>query len=124
MLGAVDEELDFYWIDWQQGGTQGGAAGGTQNPTVDGIVYSLQYIDSFYMFVRVQIWTNKIRVTDPKRQGKSKRGLVLARWGGIGTHRYQVGFSGDVNPMSWDTLAYQPYFSLTASNVLYGYWSQ
>jgi alpha-glucosidase (family GH31 glycosyl hydrolase) len=72
----------------------------------------------------MQVWTNKIRVTDPKRQGKPDRGLVLARWGGMGTHRYQVGFSGDVNPMSWDTLAYQPYFSLTAANVLYGYWSQ
>jgi len=41
----------------------------------------------------------------------------------MGTHRYQVGFSGDVNTLSWSNLAFQPYFSLTASNVLYGFWS-
>ena len=55
--------------------------------------------------------------------GKSTRAIVLARWGGLGTHRYQVGFSGDVRPMNWDTLAYQPYFSQTAANVAYGFWS-
>ena len=38
----------------------------------------------------------QVRVTDPKRQGKKERAIVLARWGGLGTHRYQVGFSGDV----------------------------
>ena len=35
----------------------------------------------------------------------------------------QVGFSGDVNDLTWANLAYQPYFSSTAANVLYGYWS-
>ncbi|EGD79621.1 hypothetical protein PTSG_13053 [Salpingoeca rosetta] len=94
--------FDFWWIDWQQGGTQGGCAGGKQNPT---------------------IWTDKIRVTTPKRQGRTDRGLVLARWGGLGTHRYQVGFSGDVLALTWGNLAYQPYFSLTSSNVGYGFWS-
>jgi hypothetical protein len=47
----------------------GGAAGDAQNPTV---------------------WTDKLRITDPKRQGKNLRGLILSRWGGMGTHRYQV----------------------------------
>ena len=50
-------------------------------------------------------------------------GAVLARWGGMGSHRYQVGFSGDVSTLSWENLAYQPYFSATAANVGYGYWS-
>lgn len=59
----------------------------------------------------------------PTSPGKSTRAIVLARWGGLGTHRYQVGFSGDVRPMNWDTLAYQPYFSQTAANVAYGFWS-
>jgi len=40
-----------------------------------------------------------------------------------GNHRYQVGFSGDVKTLSWENLAYQPYFSSTASNVGYGFWS-
>ena len=94
--------LDYWWIDWQQGGRRGGCAGGAQNPT---------------------IWTNKIRATDHLRRGSSKRGLILARWGGLGSHRYPVGFSGDVKEVTWATLAYQPYFSATAANVAYGYWS-
>ena len=112
----ADGGMDFWWIDWQQGGNHGGCAGLKQNPT---------------------IWTNKIRCTDAKRRalaaagGKKQlsadtpigRNMVLARWGGMGTHRYQVGFSGDVQGLTWDNLAYQPYFTLTAANVGYGYWS-
>ncbi len=49
--------------------------------------------------------------------------MVLARWGGLGNHRYQVGFSGDVAELSWKNLAYQPYFSMTGTNVGYGFWS-
>ena len=30
------------------------------------------------------------------RRGDDRRSMVLARWGGLGNHRYQVGFSGDV----------------------------
>jgi alpha-glucosidase (family GH31 glycosyl hydrolase) len=97
-----DDGLDYWWIDWQQGGKQGGCAGLKQNPT---------------------IWTNKIRATDHIRRGSTKRGMVLARWGGLGSHRYQVGFSGDVLGVDWKNLAYQPYFSLTATNVAYGFWS-
>ena len=97
--------VDFFWIDWQQGGTQGGCTGERENPT---------------------IWTNKLRVTDKKRRGGEKeneRGMVLARWGGLGNHRYQVGFSGDVNDVKWETLAYQPYFSSTSANVGFSLWS-
>ena len=42
--------------------------------------------------------------------------------GGLGNHRYQVGFSGDAT-ITWKSLEFQPYFTSTASNVLYGYWS-
>ena len=117
-----DGGFDAWWIDWQQGGDHGGCAGGAQNPT---------------------IWTNRLRSTDAKRRavmaarrrhgdsnrraaaevGAVGRNMVLARWGGMGSHRYQVGFSGDVSTLSWENLAYQPYFSLTAANVGYGYWS-
>ena len=34
-----------------------------------------------------------------------------------------MGFSGDVNYLNWADLAYQPYFSATASNVLFPFWS-
>jgi hypothetical protein len=40
----------------------------------------------------------------------------------MGNHRYQIGFSGDTK-ISWKSLDYQPYFTSTASNVGYGYWS-
>lgn len=89
-------------IDWQQGGTQGGAAGGKQNPT---------------------IWLNHLRCTDHVRRGENQRGVVLARWGGLGNHRYQVGFSGDVAALTWANMAFQPYFSMTGTNVGYGFWS-
>lgn len=45
----------------------------------------------------------------------------MHRFGGMGSHRYQIGFSGDVWP-SFDTLAFELYFTLSASNVLFGYW--
>jgi alpha-glucosidase (family GH31 glycosyl hydrolase) len=85
-----------------QGGTQGGCTGLAQNPT---------------------IWIDRIRCTDHIRRGENVRGVTLARWGGLGTHRYQVGFSGDVNSLDWADLAFQPYFSLTSANVGYGLWS-
>ncbi|KAH8055098.1 alpha-1,3-glucosidase [Aureococcus anophagefferens] len=94
--------IDYWWIDWQQGGALGGCAGRKQNPT---------------------IWTARLRSTDHARRGSTKRGLVLSRWGGLGSHRYPVGFSGDVATVDWHTLAYQPYFSATAANVAYGFWS-
>lgn len=94
--------IDFWWIDWQQGGTQGGCTGLGMNPT---------------------IWLNHARATDAARRGQDARAFVLARWGGLGNHRYQVGFSGDVALVNWGNLAFQPYFTLTAANVGYSHWS-
>ena len=91
--------FDFYWIDWQQGGDAGGCSGGRMNPT----------------FI-----TDHVRATSNARRGAAKRDNILARWGGLGNHRYQVGFSGDVSFLSWQCMAYQPYFSATAANVGYG----
>ena len=63
------------------------------------------------------------RVTDPIRRGNAASVAWCLPWGGLGSHRYQVGFSGDVAVVNWENLAYQPYFSSTASNVAYGFWS-
>lgn len=52
----------------------------------------------------------------------SDRPLILSRYAGPGSHRYPVGFSGD-SVSSWDTLEFQPYFTATASNIGYGWWS-
>ena len=67
LKNVSDQGVDFWWIDWQQGGKQGGCAGGAQNPT---------------------IWLNHYRATDNFRRGDNTRGFVLARWGGLGNHRY------------------------------------
>lgn len=95
MQPVLDKGIDFFWLDWQQW------TNGNPNPT---------------------IMLNYVFFTNPQRVGSDNRGMILHRWGGLGNHRYQMGFSGDVVP-SWESLDFQPYFTLTAANVLYGYWS-
>ncbi len=65
-------------------------------------------------------WLNYVHFTDQEREGK--RPLLFHRWGGLGNHRYQIGFSGDTISV-WDSLAFQPWFTATAANVGYAYWS-
>ena len=48
--------------------------------------------------------------------------MLFHRWGGLGNHRYQIGFSGDT-VSQWPSLAFQPWFTATAANVGYAYWS-
>src|ERR1700691_804098 len=88
--------INFFWLDWQQEDTTSIAG---LNPTW---------------------WLNYVFFTDQQRQGK--RALLFHRWGGLGNHRYQIGFSGDTISV-WDSLAFQPYFTATAANVGYAYWS-
>lgn len=88
--------IDFWWLDWQQRQTT--ALAGV-NPTW---------------------WLNYVHFTDQEREGK--RPLLFHRWGGLGNHRYQIGFSGDTVSV-WDSLAFQPWFTATAANVGYAYWS-
>lgn len=52
----------------------------------------------------------------------NQRPLTFSRYAGPGNHRYPVGFSGDA-VISWDSLAFQPYFTATAANIGYGWWS-
>lgn len=91
--------VDFWWMDWQQGSTGSGIPGFNPLP-----------------------WLNQLHWEDQERSGHNKRPLVFSRFGGIGAGRYPIGFSGDV-VIAWESLAYQPYFTATAANVLYGYWS-
>lgn len=102
VLGPIARDgVDFWWTDWQQGGAMGVHVPGNVNPT---------FLLNWY------------RGTWNARQNVTQRAWGLGRWGGLGSHRYPAGFSGDV-VHSWESLAYQPYFTSTASNVLYGYWS-
>ena len=55
-------------------------------------------------------------------QKKDGKGLIFSRYSGPGSHRYPVGFSGDT-VITWESLDFQPYFTATASNIGYGWWS-
>jgi hypothetical protein len=52
----------------------------------------------------------------------NQRPLTFSRYAGPGNHRYPIGFSGDA-VISWASLAFQPYFTSTAANIGYGWWS-
>ena len=88
--------IDFWWLDWQQ----------EQRTKIPGVMPTW--------------WLNYVHFTDQQREGK--RPLLFHRWGGLGNHRYQIGFSGDTISV-WDSLAFQPWFTATAANVGYAYWS-
>lgn len=92
--------VDFWWMDWQQGTN-------TKLPGLDPLW-----------------WLNYLHWTDMERRASQtgRRPLIFSRWGGLGNHRYQVGFSGDTF-CDWPSLAFQPYFTATAGNVGYAYWS-
>ncbi|MBR6032653.1 MAG: DUF5110 domain-containing protein [Bacteroidaceae bacterium] len=94
----VDEGVDFWWLDWQQWEKD----------------KKLKNLDNVF-------WCNYIWFSDMENNG-TKRPLLYHRWGGLGNHRYQIGFSGD-SYATWESLRFLPYFNSTASNVLYGYWS-
>ena len=63
---------------------------------------------------------NHFHFLDSAREGK--RPLTFSRYAGPGSHRYPIGFSGDTI-VTWESLDFQPYFTLTASNIGYGWWS-
>ncbi|MFP5204964.1 MAG: TIM-barrel domain-containing protein [Acidobacteriota bacterium] len=89
--------IDFWWLDWQQ----------------QPMMTSIPGLSQTW-------WLNYLHFTDQQREGK--RPLLFHRWGGLGNHRYQIGFSGDTVSV-WDSLAFQPWFTATAANVGYAYWS-
>ena len=93
-----DKGVSFWWLDWQQW---------PNSKKITGLSNTW--------------WLNYCFFTGMERQNK-ERPMLYHRWGGLGNHRYEVGFSGDMI-MSWKSLNFQPYFTSTASNVLYGYLS-
>ncbi|MBS7566762.1 DUF5110 domain-containing protein [Mucilaginibacter sp. Bleaf8] len=90
--------VSFWWLDWQQWPND----------------KKIQDLSNTW-------WLNYVFFTDMERNSPN-RSMLYHRWGGLGNHRYQIGFSGDA-VISWKSLAFQPYFTSSASNVLYGYWS-
>jgi alpha-glucosidase (family GH31 glycosyl hydrolase) len=94
---AGEGGIDFWWMDWQQGKKS-----------------RLAGLDPLWAL-------NHLHFQDHGREGR-RRPFVFSRWGGLGNHRYPIGFSGDT-VIHWDSLAFQPYFTSTAANVAYGWWS-
>ncbi len=105
VLNPIERQgIDFWWLDWQQ------------------------YKESRYVKgLSNTFWLNHIFFNEKvRRQATSApediaRPLIYHRWGGLGSHRYQLGFSGDTQ-IKWEVLGFLPYFTATASNVGYGYW--
>lgn len=89
--------IDFWWMDWQQGSQT-----------------KLKSLDPLWML-------NHLHYYDLGRD-QTTRSFIFSRWGKWASHRYPIGFSGDTW-ISWRSLAYQPYFTATASNIGFGWWS-
>jgi hypothetical protein len=92
------EGCDFWWIDCQQG------------------PYSrIPGLDPLWLL-------NHFHFLDNGQQTKDGKALIFSRYGGPGSHRYPVGFSGD-SIITWESLQFQSEFTATASNIGYGWWS-
>lgn len=63
--------IDFWWLDWQQ-----------------------EPFDKEVKNLSNTWWLNYIFFSQMERE-RQTRPLIYHRWGGLGNHRYQVGFSGD-----------------------------
>ena len=88
--------VDLWWLDWQSGAF-------TRVPGLD------------------PLWMlNHLHYLDSGRGGR--RPLTFSRYAGLGSHRYPIGFSGDT-VATWGSLDFQPYFTATAANVGYHWWS-
>ncbi len=92
-----DWGIDFWWLDWQQF---------LQDKNIPSLSNTW--------------WLNYTFFTNMEKTGK--RPMIFHRWGGLGNHRYPIGFSGDAMT-NWETLDFETYFTATAANVGYAYWS-
>ncbi|MDE5671563.1 MAG: glycoside hydrolase family 31 protein [Eubacterium sp.] len=88
--------VDFWWIDWQQG----------KKSDVKGL-------DPLNALNHYHYLDNAENEDIP---------LILSRYGGIGSHRYPLGFSGDT-AINWKVFDFQPYFTANAANAAYTWWS-
>jgi len=89
--------VDFWWIDWQQGKNS-----------------KIKNLDP--------LWALNHYHTLVDRDSEIKRPLILSRFAEAGSHRYPLGFSGDTK-ICWECLDFQPYFTSTATNIGYTWWS-
>lgn len=99
--------VNFWWMDWQQGTDYWWIHDEEHEKN------ELEVIDPLWLL-------NHLHILDIEQNGK--RPMFFSRYAGVGSHRYPVGFSGDTI-VTWNSLDFQPYFTATASNIGYGWWS-
>ena len=96
LLAPIERQgADFWWVD-------GAAAANIR-------------------WMNKQLWTNHL-VFAGSRQPENKRGLILSRFGGLGSGRCPVVYSGRTR-QEWATLRYLCYYIPTAGNTGMPYWS-
>ena len=105
-----EDGVDFWWMDWQQGTNYWWIH---EPNDANNLQDEREQLDPLWML-------NHLHILDISRNGK--RPMFFSRYSGPGSHRYPVGFSGD-SFVTWDSLEFQPYFTATASNVGYSWWS-
>lgn len=77
--------------------------------------------ESPFRATKGQFWTN-LHYFDVVEKTLGKRGLILSRWGGWGSHRYPVQFSGDTYS-TWETLNTQIRLTADSAGAAACYWS-
>ena len=90
--------VDFWWLDWQQDLTS-----------------------SYVKGLGQTFWLNHVFYNDMRLNRTDRRPVIFHRWGGMGSHRYPIGFSGDTFA-TYGTLQFESYVTATAANVCFGYW--
>lgn len=95
-----DLGVAFWWLDWQQ-----------------------DYLQPYVRNTRVRHlpWLNHLYYTWSQRRD-SLRGCMYSRWGGFGSHRYPIQFSGDAAG-SWQTLAFEVEMTATSGNGGCFFWT-
>ena len=104
------EGVDFWWLDWQQALTVGKHG---QEKGYTPAAGSETLGETF--------WCNHTFFEDMQKNRPELRPVIYHRWGGLGSHRYPICFSGDAWA-AWSMLGYEIFFTSNASNVLYDYW--
>jgi alpha-glucosidase len=96
LLGPFfDQGLDFWWID-----------GWVKPP---------------FGQCNSQLWSNQVYY-ELGQEKTNERGLILARWGGIGSHRFPVQFSGDTL-CQWGVLKHEIEYTPVSAGLGAVYWS-
>ncbi|RYE84324.1 MAG: hypothetical protein EOO65_02470 [Methanosarcinales archaeon] len=95
-----DLGLQYWWLDYQQTPL-------TPVPMLNPTILS-----------NLVWWNNPHRYGDAAGERGRDRPYLMGRFGGLGAHRYPIGFVGDTY-VKWEVLRFETYFMPTASNVAF-----